>query len=344
MRDREISFCNLILCLLVMWIHICSVAVGTWDKASPAFFAVAVPWRLAAFVVQGFLFLSALKLFRGMAKKPFAYGAFLQGRLRKIALPYVAAVLLSYLGLIRLGYYTFDLHFLGKSLLLGNMIAPFYFIIILFQFYLLMPVWRWMTERVAFWVAALAAVLLTAVFQEGLPTMVAMVAEGTAFPYNDRVFTSYLLYWVLGCYAGRQYDVFLQSLRENRGVIAVVCLLSACADGLLYVALARGLFAVPFLEQVHRLYVVFAIAFLYCVADGVGRKGMENGVCQAVDRLSYVLYLYHGIWLYFVQDRLLGWLGVSHGGAALLVRFFCCYGLAAAAAVAVQQVRRGRLR
>ena len=64
MRNREISFVNVVLCLLVMWIHICSVAVTGLPKENISFFGVYVPWRLSAFVVQGFIFLSALKYFR----------------------------------------------------------------------------------------------------------------------------------------------------------------------------------------------------------------------------------------------------------------------------------------
>lgn len=340
MRNREISFCNMILCLLVMWIHICSVAVSTWNQESLAFFGVNLSWRLSAFVVQGFLFLSALKLFRNMEKKPYSYGAFLWGRFRKIGVPYLIAVLISYLGLIWLGYYTFDLRFLVKSALLGNMIAPFYFIIILFQFYVLMPFWRWMVKHVDFWVAAIGSLLLMAVFHDGLPSMIAMVSPETAFPYNDRVFTSYLAYWVLGCYAGRKYDGFLESLHRNKGVILCFFLVSACADGLLYYGMVRGIWAVLFLEDIHRLYVVFAMAFLFLLGDMAGQKVMGKKVCQAVDAFSYELYLYHGIWLYVVQDRLLGLLGISHYGVALAFRAFCCYGLAVIAALTVQYWRK----
>ena len=213
MRNREISFVNVVLCLLVMWIHICSVAVTGLPKENISFFGVYVPWRLSAFVVQGFIFLSALKYFR--KEGAFSYGSFLWGRIRKIGVPYVIAVVISYLGLIDLGYYTFDLGFLGESLLLGNMIAPFYFIIIIFQFYLLMPLWRKMTEKVDFWVAALASVMLMRLFHGGLPAMIGILSPGTEFIYNDRVFTSYLAYWVLGCYAGKYYDRFLEGIRKN---------------------------------------------------------------------------------------------------------------------------------
>ena len=157
MRKQEISFLNTVLCLLVMFIHICSPAVVGLQKESMQFACIFLSWRASAFVVQGFLFLSALKFFRGMQKE-FDYSRFLWGRAKKIGIPYVIATVLSYFGLIYLGYYLFDLKFLLKSLVLGNMISPFYFIIILFQFYLLMPLWKKMVEKVDFWVMAILSI------------------------------------------------------------------------------------------------------------------------------------------------------------------------------------------
>ena len=99
MRKQEISFLNTVLCLLVMFIHICSPAVIGLQNESTQFACVFLPWRASAFVVQGFLFLSALKFFRGMQKE-FDYSRFLWGRAKKIGIPYVIATVLSYFGIL----------------------------------------------------------------------------------------------------------------------------------------------------------------------------------------------------------------------------------------------------
>ena len=328
MRNREISMVNVALCLLVMWIHICSVAITGLQKDSGAYFAVYLPWRLSAFVVQGFLFLSALKFFRNMEQKPFAYGRFLWGRWKKIGIPYLIAVVISYLGLIHLGYYVWDTPFLLRSILLGNMIAPFYFVIIIFQFYLLMPIWRWMVRHVDIWVAAVVSVLLMRLFHEGLPAMIALVSPDTSFAYNDRVFTSYLAYWVLGCYAGTYYEEFLQSLQRNKGVLLAGFLLFLVADGLLSYANSSGFIQVSFLEDIHTLYVCSAIVAWMLLAQQVAQRVMQWRVLQGIDRLSFYLYLYHGILLYYIQDAVLTPLGIGDLGIGLLVRAAGCYGAA----------------
>ena len=90
-----------------------------------------------------------------------------------------------------------------------------------------------MTEKVDFWVAALASVMLMRLFHGGLPAMIGMISPGTEFIYNDRVFTSYLAYWVLGCYAGKYYDRFLEGIRKNQGVLLTGFVIFVLTDGLL---------------------------------------------------------------------------------------------------------------
>ncbi len=339
MRKQEISFLNTVLCLLVMFIHICSPAVTGLQKDSLQFAAIFLPWRLSAFVVQGFLFLSALKFFRGM-KDHFHYGHFLWGRIKKIGIPYIIATVISYFGLIWLGYYRFDGGFLLKSLALGNMVSPFYFIIILFQFYLLMPLWRQMVEKVDFWLAAVASVLLMRLFHGGLPSMIALLSPETVFPYNDRVFTSYLAYWVLGCYAGKYYDAFREGVEKNRKLILWGFVLFLLADGLLAYANTRGLVWVSFLEDVHTLYVFFATLAFYWLGLRLAERFFGIPCMKAVDKFSFYIYLYHGIWLYFVQDRLLHFLGIGLS-VGFLLRWVLCWGGAFGAAVIFDRKKGG---
>ncbi len=310
MKKQEISFVNTVLCLLVMWIHICSVVIGSPEQYGFSYFVVFLSWRLSAFVVQGFLFLSALKFFRKM-KPDFSYGHFMKSRIRKIGIPYVIATVVSYFGLIFLHYYTFDFRFLLRSLLLGDMIAPFYFVIILFQFYLLMPLWRKMVEKVDFWLAAVVSVLLMRLFHEGLPTMLALCFPEFSFAYNDRVFSSYLAYWVLGCYAGRYYDCFLAGLQKNGKYILFGFAIFLFADGLLAYGNTTGKFSVPFLEDVHTLYVCFALLAVFWIGKNWSEGFFRFRFLQGINGMSFYIYLYHGIWLYFVQDKLLALLQVK---------------------------------
>lgn len=64
-RLPELSYLNLTFCILVALIHILSEPVSSLDRSSLQYFVVMIPHRLSSFVVQGFIFLSGLKLCLG---------------------------------------------------------------------------------------------------------------------------------------------------------------------------------------------------------------------------------------------------------------------------------------
>ena len=70
-----------------------------------------------------------------------------------------------------------------------------------------MPLWRKMTEKVDFWVAVLASVMLMRLFHGGLPAMIGMISPGTEFIYNDRVF-------IFAPSGDRKREAFLPPVRE----------------------------------------------------------------------------------------------------------------------------------
>ena len=88
----------------------------------------------------------------------------------------------------------------------------------------------------------------------------------------------------------------------------------------------RGFFRVSFLEDVHTLYVFCAILFLFWIGKKVADRVMAWKVVQGIDRMSFYLYLYHGIFLYYVQDAFLNRFGVGPA-KGLLLRAVCCYGM-----------------
>lgn len=68
-KKYEISFLNTLFCVLVIFIHVVSAPVTDLEKGTAAWTAVFVPWRLSAFVVQGFIFLSGMKMFLNTGRK-----------------------------------------------------------------------------------------------------------------------------------------------------------------------------------------------------------------------------------------------------------------------------------
>ena len=73
---------------MVVFIHVSSIPVSQLQKDSLQYLGVMLPWRLSAFVVQGFIFLSGLKFFMKGTEK-FNYLTFLKKRIKTILLPYI---------------------------------------------------------------------------------------------------------------------------------------------------------------------------------------------------------------------------------------------------------------
>lgn len=199
-RKQEIGLVSVCLCILVVFIHVSSWTIQDMDKQSVQFILLLTPWRLSAFVVQGFIFLSGLKLF--LSQKPFSYGAFLRSRAKKILLPYLIWVGLYYAFFIAIGWYRFSLLDLAEYIFLGTLCAHFYFIVIIVQFYLLMPLFRALLSRFDARLLCAVTLLLTILFKLFVH-----------FQYDDRVFCGYLFYFMLGAASREKLRSILRMAR-----------------------------------------------------------------------------------------------------------------------------------
>ena len=98
-RLTEISCMNILFCLLVIWIHVNSEPIGALDRTGILWNVLFFLWKGSAFVVQGFIFLSAFKLF--LKDKPMQYGKFYLGRIKQIILPYILCAAVYYLYFVK---------------------------------------------------------------------------------------------------------------------------------------------------------------------------------------------------------------------------------------------------
>lgn len=86
-KKTEINVLNIFLCLLVMLIHCMGNAVSQTGPELGSYAVFAAIFRLSSFAVQGFIFLSAVKLF--MKKDGAPYGQFMLRRITAVFLPYI---------------------------------------------------------------------------------------------------------------------------------------------------------------------------------------------------------------------------------------------------------------
>ena len=176
---------------------------------------------------------------------------------------------------------------------MGDLVAHLYFVVTIVQFYLLAPVFRSMVKRIHPAIGVTFSLLITLILSQYLPNLIDLVFPDYYFPYNDRVFTSYLFFFVAGCYIGRYYDAFKDALRQSKSVIIAAFVLCAVLNGGLSYLHMSGRKTISFLELVHFAYVVSAIAFFYLLSVLWFDRHTPGKAFLTLDSMTYGIYLGH---------------------------------------------------
>ena len=320
-RLRAVSYFNVLLCLLVVFIHVSSHPVSALDKKSLAYAAVFVPWRFASFAVPGFIFLAGLRTFLKppdraagarftLAARAASFCRTLSGASSTIHTSSSAAMTRSPSPLL-------------TGLAARTIFGPFYFIIVVLQFYLLTPLWKLLTERVSenrrpHCGDCDAAILckLSASFTGG-QSRVGFRVYRPALPHLPRLLRHRVL-------RRQRYEAFVQFLKRRLGVLAAAFALLCALDIGLGWAVSTGRLAFPQLEYVHYLYCLSAVVFFMAAFSALEGKLPFPWLLRAVDEVSFSIYLLHGLLIYLCNEWMAR-LGVRHIGAQYAVRAVFVY-------------------
>ncbi len=310
-RKYELSLANIICALLVMFIHLSSEAVTELNRSSLWYVLIYSLWQASAFVVYGFVFLSGVKLFLGGTDN-FSIGKFYKNRFIKILVPYLLWVGIYYAYDCLHGVEGFNIKNLFYYIYSGDYVGHFYFVILIMQFYLLMPLWVWLFKRVSGKIMIPAAFTVTILCGRYLSHI-------WNFRFFDRAFLTYFFYFAAGAYLGLNYDKAVKILRKCRwGTYALfaVSLSLAIAAGLCQVK--RGY------SDIMLLYRIAAILFLITVCLGKVKNIIKYPFMKTLDLSTYNIYLCH---IFFIRiiNRFFADYNVWDMGARYLIRLFAVY-------------------
>ena len=303
-KKPELAVFNVVLCLLVIFIHVSSTTVTALQKDSWQYAAVFFPWRLSSFVVPGFVFLSGLKLFLNHTSK-IDLKRFYLGRFLRVVVPYLIWNLVYYLYFIARGYFGPSLTDFLKYLVTGTLVSPFYFIIIIVQFYALAPLWYLTVKKIPAVLAIAISIPFTLIMTRFLPQLLLLINPNMHFIYNDRIFTTYLCYWLAGCYIGANYQSVKRVLKNNRRVIAVIFVIFTLAEAVLSYISLSGIKFISWLENIHFLYCIGAVLFLFALVCSVyEERRLTNTLVLGIDRASYSVFLSHCLVIFIVNEAM----------------------------------------
>jgi len=294
-RIKEISVMNVLLALMVIFIHVSGDAVITLDKYKSAYIIVMTLWRLCQVAVYGFIFLSGLKL---CLKEDIDYEKFYISRFKTIIIPYIVWVIIYYIYYYNHSYYPKDANhvkILYEAIITGNMASHFYFVIIIAQFYLLAPFFKKMVKKSNAKVCIFVSLLIT---------LISMYA-GQNVLYNDRIFTTYIFYFVFGCFMGANYEKFKSFVKKYFIVISLAFLISAFL--FIFVAYYMNIGKIPYnfyIEYIRTVYCICAILFIFGVCLKI-KNVYNNTLVQKTDSASYYIYLVHSFFIPIINDIML---------------------------------------
>ena len=320
-RLPELSYMNLFFCLLVVFIHIASEPVSSLTHSSVQYIAVMIPWRLSAYVVQGFIFLSGVKLVLNSGEG-FDAPKFYFKRIKNIIFPYVLWVAIYYIYYARLGWVEEGVGAFLRYVVVGDIVSPFYFIVIITQFYILAPLFLKLTKRAnPAWLLPVSFVLMMLAWRY-LPGILRVTGISENFRYNDRVFTTYLFYFVFG-FVGKYYEAFAKSVRKNGALIFFSFIVMSALNLLSFVFVSR--IGDSIAELCKALYCVCAIILTFYLSDLLARKVKKTpGFIISADRATYLVYLCHC----FVKIRVdyhMDAYGITDIGVRMLIRAVLVY-------------------
>ncbi len=291
-RKTELSAASLVLMTLVVFIHSAAECVTGYDPASLPFLLAASAHRVASFAVQGFLFLAGLKLTLRMADD-FSYTRYARGRLIRIGLPYLIAFSAFFAVYALTGRLSdpspasFLIPFFT-----GGLTGHFYFVAVMAQFCLLVPLWRALQKKAHPALLLFVSLMLTLVFMDHMPEL-GRLATGfrVELTRNAALFTTYLFYWTAGMAAGSRYPDFAAFLDKQKRPLTVLWLLAVVVDCALLIAIRRGTYYALWSDDFHLLTCTLAILSLLAHARTLPASAVS--ALAPADRASYLIYLWH---------------------------------------------------
>lgn len=322
-RLPEISKMNILFCLMVIFIHVSSAPVtqypiGTWKNL-----AIRIPWHIAGMAVYGFIFLSGLKLFLP-SKKEFHLGKFYWNRIRSILFPYLLwSAIYYFVPALQSGSFSWS-GFLN-SLYTGSASYHLYFIILILQFYLLIPLWRRCVQKIHPAIALPIALVFTNLFWLHLPELLG-AAKMPGFLYNDRVFLTYLFFWLAGCYVGANYERFKSSILAHPWAVSIFFLFSASLDIAVVCTNLSGKLYLPIQNESRILFLISGILFVFMLSARFADR-MTNGFISLLDHSSFYIYLAHIFVLEHVAKVLTRHWGIQSIFLSFLINALITFGL-----------------
>lgn len=294
---------------------------------------------LSRFSIPAFFFLSAFGLFyHTPTHVPLKYTDFLKRRLAVVLIPYVVWSIFytAYGALLSHTAANFLPRYLAPALLFGTASYQLYFLVIIFWFYLLMPLWRnivkFILHKPVLWLTVIF--ILQTAFNYW--SSYELGSFKFAQPALQFLLDMRLNYWVLhytwifllGAVLAERYDRVKMILWQYRAILTIVFLLSVAAilGGYYYVMGAMNYTRLEAIYTIHQLspvgmfYTGAATLFFLHLFQITPLSPAMRTLWESLGKASYGMYLVHPFILYLITP-LIGKLGYIYTAPVVMVLY-----------------------
>ncbi|MBR5156020.1 MAG: acyltransferase [Clostridia bacterium] len=323
-RLAEISSFETVLCLFVVMIHVLSDSISAYPKGSLLSAVSFLFSKCLTFVVPAFIMSSAIKFAHAYSEGEFHYFSFLRRRITKIYIPYLIMATIYYLYFVYHRHY-FDFSWLAllRYLSLGTIAAPFYFIIIIMQLYLIAPLTLGFCKLITPTVGIILAGIITILSKYLL----------LDFRYSDRVFLVYFIYWIIGCYIGINFKMNLEHLRRLKKPLIIT--------GITFTILYPMTAYFEFLGYFHSFYTEILKIFFAAFGSVMWLIIMPKYEHEGADILSpatFYIYLIHCL-VIFETEHLMEKFAITSTPQRFFITFFSSYIISIIVSVLYSQIK-----
>ncbi len=293
MKRKIIQFdvYSLLLCLQVIFIHISSEFISYYPKDKAAYLLVFTIWKMFSYVVPAFIFIGGFKVFVNQNTLRLSYGVYIKNKFLKIYLPYLLWFFIYYIYFLSHGYFKIEIVSLLRYLFLGNLVSHFYFVVIIFQFYLLLPFWKIAMRLKGVVILSLIVMIIIKVYLIDIN-----------FIYRDRVFFTYLFYWIAGCQFGLYYEQIHNFIMKHKSVVIASYLLFT--SYYMYGSIQQVIYG-NFFKNAEYLHIIFcsvSIVFVYYLSTELSNSNIIVFVTQRFSPKTFQVYLSHVLFLFILNN------------------------------------------
>lgn len=301
MRNRDMTpdLMKIFACIAVIIIHVTAtpaskLPVGSIEHLVAIFFNAAT-----LFAVPCFIILSGYALSLGYHNKAIEYFSFVKRRCQVVLIPYLIWALSYYTLYVLTGMKTFSLDGFAIAIFLGKANYHLYFVPIILQLYVLYPLLKKMVSKVHPIVGILVLIAIHIGYSKWIPS----------FPFRDRLFMSYLLFFVSGMYMGiyhTQFKAFLKKYSILFMTLYVVGLMAYVNAKYHWYVFHNGKFLGFF--QLWQLFSFTSFCGLYLLCDTLASKlaahqntTILTSLYNELSGATFYVYLMHPMVILFLK-------------------------------------------